>query len=612
MFSSRKQSQPETQGKIRLPRLATPPVLKDLQDMYVQAEANRNREVELTWSEANSPKVFCLTVKMSMGPVEPQWIFLEDNGGQTNLICQYVTNDVYLINDVVCMTDKSAAEAQSAQVTAAAGASTDASGQPANNQGASAPQSGQQYSAGQGQHSSFTSQSSAGGGSFGTPPASSPSTSAGGSAVGNEQTTAAAASASSSPPPPMRVFDAEQQRDPRFAQVVKEDKQGYAAEFSRVGASMTGSLNDTSTSKLILSIAQNKQSGKLEVRGEESVGEVYFMQGFPMHAATPSAYGDGAIRELASWEKGLYAFFPDDKTDMRSCQGQLEPLLREGQVMLDQKRHLKSAGLTYESYLVRKHKSLSDTELKLMLSKGAQINFDFQKKIYDYLRHKRTFTDLLRDHPMDSTTWTALLFNFISCGLIDIQEPDAVRGGALNFLGEGKDNVRTLANGFIRPETGIYSYAALLFFLEYEFYRFEAYNYPLSLIIFEIQKKRDGTMGGADLITGEAAHTAAQRMELIKRPLDTLGHFETLDFAMLLPNTTGPSAAWVANRLYESLTATPLAPKHDRNTLSFAFGIASLPADGEDLNALVTAAKYAKSQAREGSFPIVLSKPAKR
>jgi PleD family two-component response regulator len=213
---------------------------------------------------------------------------------------------------------------------------------------------------------------------------------------------------------------------------------------------------------------------------------------------------------------------------------------------------------------------------------------------------------------MDSTMWTTLLFNFLSCGLIELKAPDAVQGGPLDFIPEAQGQVETITSAFTRPETGIYSYAALLYFMAYEYDRFEAYNYPLSLVIFEVQRKREDGKGGSDLLIGEASNVAAQRINMVKRPLDTLGHFETLDYGLLLPNTTGASAAWVANRIYEGITATPLIKDVDRNTLSLAFGIASLPADGDDLQSLVMAARDAKNKAKSGNFPIVMSRSSRR
>jgi TPP-dependent pyruvate/acetoin dehydrogenase alpha subunit len=68
----------------------------------------------------------------------------------------------------------------------------------------------------------------------------------------------------------------------------------------------------------------------------------------------------------------------------------------------------------------------------------------------------------------------------------------------------------------------------------------------------------------------------------------------------------------VANRLYEGITATPLIKDVDRNSLSLAFGIASLPADGDDLQSLVMAARDAKNKAKSGNFPIVMSRSSRR
>jgi GGDEF domain-containing protein len=213
---------------------------------------------------------------------------------------------------------------------------------------------------------------------------------------------------------------------------------------------------------------------------------------------------------------------------------------------------------------------------------------------------------------MDSTMWTTVLYNFLSCGLIELKAPDAVQGSPLDFLPEAQGELQAINESFVRAETGLYSYAAFLYFMEYEYYRHEAYNQPLSLILFEVQRKRQDGSGGTDMLTGQAANVCAQRIKMIKRGLDTLGHIETLEYGLLLPNTSGSSAAWVANRIYESLTATPLIKDIDRNVLSLAFGIASLPADGDDLQALVLAARTAKHQAKNGSFPVVMSRPARK
>ena len=364
--------------------------------------------------------------------------------------------------------------------------------------------------------------------------------------------------------------------------------------------------------QLLQTLAMGQLTGKLQVIGENAVGDIFFMDGVPVHAATPAEYGDDAIRELVAWEIGSYNFKPDQTTTMRSVQKMLPSIISEGMQLLDQKRLLKKAGLTFESYLVRRHKTLSDTELKLMLSKGSPLDWQLQKDIFDYLAQKRTLTDLLRDKPMETSLWTALIFNFLSCGLIDVKQQDHVQGSALDFLGETKNEVQTLADTLIRPESGMLCYEALLYFLQYEYFRYEAYGFPLSLVVFDVlMRKQEASMEVYDRLPSQAASIASMRIDLVKRKLDVLGHFEALDYAIVMPNTKASSAAFVANRIYETLTATPLFPGVDKSSLFLSFGVANLPSDGDDLQSLVLAAKDAKARAKQGAFPVVLARSNK-
>ena len=261
----------------------------------------------------------------------------------------------------------------------------------------------------------------------------------------------------------------------------------------------------------------------------------------------------------------------------------------------------------------RSKKNLGDPELKLMLAKGIQLDFAVQKDIYESLKHKKTFTDLLRDKPMEQAQWAPLLFNLLYCGLIEIKAPTTARGGALDFLGDHKQVVQNLAFNFIRPDSGMMSWESLLYFLEYEYYRYEGYNWPMSLVIFEMNLRHSGqSIHDAEPLPIQALNTAALRIGLVKRPLDLLGHYESRDFAILMPNTRASQAAFVANRILDSLTVTPLAPGIDRANLALCFGVANLPADGEDIESLIHAAASAKNEAREGNFPIVLARSGKK
>jgi hypothetical protein len=355
-------------------------------------------------------------------------------------------------------------------------------------------------------------------------------------------------------------------------------------------------------------------TGKLEVIGSAAVGHVYFENGIPKDAQTSSTRGDESIKDLVTWRSGTYIFKPGLKTEMHSVEKSLQTSVQEGIALLDQLKHLEKAGLVYESLLTQKQKNLGEPEIKLMLAKGVPLDFNLQKDVYDSLKNKTTFTDLLRDRPMEQTQWAPLLFNLLYCGLIEIKPPSSTRGGALDFLGEGKHAVQNLALHFMRSDTGIMSWEGLLYFLEHEYYRWEAYGWPVSLVVFEMSVRRTGSSGiiERDPLSPEALAAASTRIGLVKRPLDLLTHFHGNEYAILMPNTKASQAAFVSNRILDALTVTPLAPGIDKGNLAISFGVANLPADGEDLQTLIESAAGAQSEAREGSFPLVLARSSKR
>ena len=143
---------------------------------------------------------------------------------------------------------------------------------------------------------------------------------------------------------------------------------------------ISGSLSETSMPQLLQSYQMALLTGKLEIINDEAVGYIFFFQGNPVHAGTPAEYGDTAIRELVGWENGTYKFDGDVTTSMRSVEKRLPNIVAEGIQLLDQKRLLKKSGLTYESLLLRTHKNLSETEFKLMLTKGASARLHPAKR----------------------------------------------------------------------------------------------------------------------------------------------------------------------------------------------------------------------------------------
>ncbi len=604
MFGAHKPQPPPSRGRINLPNIKDIPTKDVYQTMYDQARDNQPRDVEQLFVAPNTNLTYSLSVKFESGKHNPLWTLLEDDGNEAQMLWQQESGDFELVNDMVCMSAQSTRAMDRSRTGMAAL-------DPAAVQGQAAP-GYQQPSSG------FA--SGYGGAAAGQSGAFNPADLQGqpdGAAGASGGFNATASSGSLLQHPQGGGVDylgdkmpSQSQHGPRFS-----EHGGPQLETK----SFEGSVESTHISTLLNTLAADGLTGRLEILGDESVGEIYLLNGTAMYAHVAGILGDSAVRELITWRKGSFAFFPDEKTEVRNVMKPLMETVMEGIALLDKKKHLERMGLTSDAYLVKKGRNLGETEVRLMLSKGEPINMDLQLAVFKIIGHKYSLNDLLRDRPMESADWIPIIFNFLTCELIDIRPPDAVKVGALDFLGDGKSEVDGILESLKRTETGVLSYPAFLLYLQHEFFRFETYGWPLSIILFEMNRKKDHDTNQKrgdlqtmfDVLPPSAVQNAAQRIEMVKRPLDILGHYEMLEYALLLPNTRTASAAYVANRILQTLTVTPLIKNLDKKSLKLAFGVANLPADGDSVQQLLSAVRKAKDRAVEANFPLIISKSYK-
>ena len=94
------------------------------------------------------------------------------------------------------------------------------------------------------------------------------------------------------------------------------------------------------------------------------------------------------------------------------------------------------------------------------------------------------------------------------------------------------------------------------------------------------------------------------RIKQAIRNTDVFGHYETFDYALLLPATDVPGAVLVAQRLVSLLSDPPLQPNLI-DPLVLAFGVAGVPDDGKDLGLLLSATSQSKNLAKRSKSAIV-------
>jgi len=388
------------------------------------------------------------------------------------------------------------------------------------------------------------------------------------------------------------------------------EQAGITFEPPRPGAKATleGDLLKLQVPNLLQSIALAKMSGRLDVRTRTESAEVYFQDGLALHCRTKDGEGDRGLIELICWTDGEFRFWPDEKTQMRTVNKRLDSVLMEGVTLLDQSKYLEENGLKMESCLVKKNTLISEDEFRTRLSKGAPIDFEQQLDFFELIDNRSTFFDLLRKKSLGKNEWVPILFNLVSCGLVQVtdQAPTQNRLAGLKSMGVDENQVLGIQKNLVRPETGILSYPAFIYFLDQEFMRYEHFNHPFSLIVFSMgQRRGEGLVESLQML---AVRRAMQRISLVKRQVDMLAHYETFDYAMLCPNTNAAAAAALATRVADVLREAPLSSDMDIRGLALAFGVATVPDDGQEIDKLLAAAKKARDKAKQSNQRVVLAR----
>lgn len=373
-------------------------------------------------------------------------------------------------------------------------------------------------------------------------------------------------------------------------------------------ATLEGDLQNMPVPNLFQSVAMSKMTGRLAVKSSKSGGEIFFEEGVPVHAFAAEMQGDLAILESLTWEEGKFRFFKNERTLERTVKKRLDSLLMEGIGLLDQTKYLDSKGVGMQTYLFRKHPNLSEAEFESRVSQFVPVEMILQKQFYQSIDNMSNLFELLRRRPLAKTEWVPILFNFLHADILSISDkpPAGVRMGLLDVKSLDQSVIAGAAKLMQRQETGLLTYPMFLYFLEQEFHRYERLNVPFSIVIFEMRLK--DVISGPQPLPLPLLKEAVERMEGLRRKLDLVAHFETFDYAAILPHTNTDSAGFFAQRLHELLLSPGLGPGISAGSLSLSFGVAGIPEDSTDPGQLLAQAREAQRKAAEGTVPVCLFK----
>lgn len=566
MFQPGKQSGPHQQQRtVRLPKQSSLPSYGDIQFLMQEAQKMSGRVVELPFSSGDRKSEFVLAVHCytkeqdPSGMMDPEWT-LTNYTGSPKVEWKHPSRDVTLICNLV-----------------------------ANASGSDQLQD--------------VVPSSALYGSVGADPTSHGSAPSTSSSASTGAYNPVATTSGLSPTKPLGDFGGASSESVSVTITFEPPRPGARA-------TLEGDLNKLQVPNLLQSIGLAKMTGRLDVKTRSDNCNVFFQEGIPLHCKLKESTGDTALTELITWTEGEFRFWPDEKTMDRSVNRRLDSVLMEGVALLDQSKYLDTAGLKMESCLVKKNAMMSEEEFAARLEKGAPIALEPQLDFYELIDNRNTLFDLLRKRPMPKVEWVPILFNLVSCGLVQItdQAPAANRIARLKSLGIDDNAVQSVVKTLTRSETGILSYHAFIYFLDQEYLRYEYFNLPFSLVVFSLGQRKGGDDGPVEALQMLGIRRAMQRIGLVKRSVDILGHYETFDYAILLPNTNAAAAGALANRIADVLREAPLASDMDSRSLALAFGVATVPEDSVDLDKLLNAAKNARDEAKKGKKRVVLAR----
>lgn len=149
--------------------------------------------------------------------------------------------------------------------------------------------------------------------------------------------------------------------------------------------------------------------------------------------------------------------------------------------------------------------------------------------------------------------------------------------------------------------TGLFNVRHLYEVLDRELEKFAAHKNPVSLAFLDLDRFKLVNDRHGHLIGSELLGAVGRRLKELSRPQDKCFRYGGDEFVVLMPETTAQDALALSSALHGALMATPFQMKNGVNlNVSASVGVATAPADGATLHAVIGAAD-ARMYAVKGS-----------
>ncbi len=378
--------------------------------------------------------------------------------------------------------------------------------------------------------------------------------------------------------------------------------------WSRGTMELAGDLSLVQIGTLLQSLMEGQLTGCLEINKKNEKARLFFKEGKPVYADIGTMAGEECILEIVTWREGKYEFIPRMRIERENVTQGLEELVLSGVKLKDQINYLKNAGLWPESILLRKHQNLTPQEFDARTAHGSPAPQAALRSLYASIDDQTSLKQIANQLQLGQSKWVPAICHLLDRDLISFSNDFTSVGATENLIPKSIDPtaIHTIMMSLRRSETGMFTYPAFLYFLEQEFFRGYRAGSPLSVMVMEMRVSTGPPDFNREPLEVPVVAEVFRRISQLKRHIDLVAHYETYDYAMILPNTKSAGANVFAQRVVNALLSSPLPGGIHAGKLSLAFGIACIPEDCVDLSYLLAAAEAAKAQAILLAAPVII------
>lgn len=353
---------------------------------------------------------------------------------------------------------------------------------------------------------------------------------------------------------------------------------------------LEGDLANLPISNIFQSITTSTLSGRLYVKNPRQEASLWFSEGNLYHCQLGQEVPLEGFFQVMGWSEGSFYFYQNEASDERTINSRVESLLMVAATLLDYEKYLEQKKITKETFL--KANPVDDKLYAECLIDSVPVENDLQRRFYEMADGTKNLGELIVALNVVRSQYLPILFNLFKTTLIAVTERKIKKAANVARFEIDSFLVSGVTKAMIRQESGINSFGAFLYLLQDELLRFKTHNRPLTLTILRL-----GVLDQAAQFSTLPELALKEFVSVVNsniRKTDRFCHFQSFDFALIMPETELTGARALLTQIKDKLAQRPLLPELHSKKLALSFGVEALPdneLDGEiDVGQLISLA----------------------